>query len=245
MRLGSKVAWVLALVVLAIAGCNEVVTPPETVSLPLVVETHVSPLCEQSCEKKALEGVEVCEVGTTNCVVTDARGGGTLVLPAGEEVSWTFQKAGYESSLIADVTDASFPRAWEQTVWSDERSAEWYQYLGSEYPLRGVGTVVVEILNPAIDGATFNLIGATGTPFYGLEPPKFFPAFDDLELEATTSAGSGGFLNVAPGDWQIQVGGTAEDCFPLRAWPGDAPNRVRFRVREGHITSVQMNCSAP
>jgi hypothetical protein len=229
--------------VLLLVGCNEV-AEKQTVALEVTIVTHVSPLCEgtgELCEQRALEGVEICEGGSSHCVLTDDKGRATLELPADEEVYWTHQKEGYEPALIPQVTTAGFIERWSGfLIWSDERAAEWYQYLGSEYPPRGEGTVGVRLV-PAIEGATFELRRATGTPFYDVEPPASFPALSDLDLDATTSEGSGGFLNVGPGEWEIEISG-AEDCIPLAGWPSDEPNRVRFPVRERYWTVVQVRC---
>jgi hypothetical protein len=115
----------------------------------------------------------------------------------------------------------------------------------SDYPMRGVGAVRILLNREELEGVTFELVDATGTAFYDVEPPADFPKIADLDLEATTSAGSGGFLDLSPGVFQIKLGGTADHCRPGTAWPGDEENTVRFPIREGHLTVLWVDCPVP
>lgn len=81
------------------------------------------------------------------------------------------------------------------------------------------------------EGAKYDLIDETATPFYTDEQQE-----NTLGLTATTSTGRGGFFEVAPGEHQIEFGGTATNCAPGIAWPGDAANRIRVPVRAGHLS---------
>jgi hypothetical protein len=234
--------WILALLVSPIVGCNELTNTKPYLFITSELDAD---------GERILPGVEICEneTTTTNCKVTDASGEVILELPADEEVSFTAQKDGYEARLDADVTDERFGERAGRVhpvrrvrLRSDERAADWYRYLESQYPMIGVGRILV-YLSPAFEGATFDLRGATGTPYYFVEPPADFPATADLNLEATTSDGGGGFLRVPPDEnIQIELGGTDRECDPERAWEGDAKNRIRFPVREGHVTVVSAIC---
>lgn len=245
MRSLIKVLWVFAVGCFPLIGCNDVALEK---SLLVQASTHADPLCDPgSCDFTALEGVEVCEAGTDNCVVTGPTGKATFVLPADREFAFTAQKDGYQPKLFADVSDWRSEAVWWVGLRSSERAAPWHEHLMSDYPIIDVGAVFV-LLTRKFEGATLDLVDATGTRFYwvGLEPPPVFPENADLNLEATTSRGSGGFLDVvAPGVFQIELGGTADDCVPANAWPGDAKNRVRFPIREGHVTEIWVDCPLP
>jgi len=243
MRLFLKL-WILALLASPIVGCNELTNTKAYLFIATEFDAD---------GELPLEGVEVCEIGTTNCKVTDASGEATLELPVDEEVSFTAQKDEYESRLWADVTDARFGErqgtvlpARRISLTSNERAAKGYQDLGSQYPMTGVGRVFVYLTAP-FEGATFELIGATGEPYYFVEAPA--PKTIDLDradpnLDATTSDGGGGFLDVPPDEnIQIELGGTAQDCGAEHAWPVDKENRIRFPVHEGHVTVVSVFCS--
>jgi hypothetical protein len=50
-----------------------------------------------------LEGVELCEIDTTNCVVSDADGFASLELPADGETAYTAEREGYAPRLYTEV----------------------------------------------------------------------------------------------------------------------------------------------
>ena len=85
-------------------------------------------------------------------------------------------------------------------MWTDELRSNWFERLSWPYPQRGTGTIYV-FMNPAIEGPTYELIASTATAFYEI-------ALDDprLDLEATTSMGTGGFVEVGSGDFQVEFG---------------------------------------
>jgi hypothetical protein len=66
-----------------------------------------------------------------------------------------------------------------------------------------------------------------------------------LDLTETTSFGYGGFVEVPPGEFQINLGGTAQQCDLGSQWPGDVENSVAFPVRENYITGLTANCLPP
>ena len=89
-------------------------------------------------------------------------------------------------------------------------------------------------------GVTYDLIDGTGKQWYKEEDWNV-----TLELNATTSVGQGGFAEVSPGEYQVEFGGAATDCTPSLAWPGNAPNRVKVPVKDGHLTFATMECDGP
>jgi len=186
-----------------------------------------------------LEGAEACETDTTNCVVTDENGEATLNLQPNEEVSFSVTKDGYEPKLKVDETDEDFHSSQGVNLERDELVEARYESVMSEYPPTGVGTVRVG-LEPAIEGATCELIGATGKAFYVDEEGQW-----SLDLEATTSSGKCGFLEVPPGEFQIEIGGAGSGCVPKQAWPRDAEDSIRFLVRDGYLTALSVGCPTP
>jgi len=232
--------WVFALWVFPIAGCNEVTTP-STAPLTFSIRGWSA---ETAGYQQQLEGVQVCEGDTDdNCVFSDANGNFSLWLPVDQEIFYTLQKEGYDSSLFPDV----IPEGGRTLQWfgmsTVEVIADVYERAMSPYPRLGTGEIYIET-QPALAGATFELVGATGTPFYQVGRG------DDityrLDLDATTSRGAGGFLEVPPGSTVTVVfGGTAQSCLPgISGWPGDDKHSVRIPVREGYANTLEVNCSS-
>jgi len=232
-----RLLWFSALWVFPVVGCNEVTTPPDTAPLTVSVSTW---LPQQSVfEGPALEGVEVCETDTTHCVVTNANGGATLWLLVGKEISYTLKKEGYASMLHADVIppDGVTARIGLSThqSWADA-----YERVMSPYPMVGTGAIGFFIRPSGFAGATFDLVEATGKGFYVDEEGNWNP-----DLTETASNGVGGFLEVARGEFQIEVGGTAQGCVPDWGWPSDTKNSVRFPVQAGYVTVARVTCAVP
>jgi len=220
MRLLSRLC-VFALLVFFIGGCNEVTTP-------LTLSVSIFAPQPGVFEEPWLEGVKVCETGTTNCTMTDANGQATLLPPIDQEISYTLEKKTYASNLYADVISTRGLQV-RTGLGTDRSLADIYERLGVQYPMVGMGTVALFVLPwPGLAGATFDLVGATSTPFYVDEEGNW-----STDLTATTSAGWGGFLEVAPGEFQIDLGGTAQGCVPDWGWPGDVENSIRFPSERG------------
>jgi len=113
----------------------------------------------------------------------------------------------------------------------------------SPYPRIGTGEILI-LLQPEFAGATFDLVGATGKAYY--QVGRNVNATLRLDLTATTDNGVGGFLEVPPGTFRVEFGGTAKDCIPTWAgWPGDVENSVRVRVLEGHVSNITLRCPLP
>ena len=228
----------LWLMFLPIAGCTQVTSEPDAVQLMLSIrELTGRPVGD--FENPPLEGVEICQTGVANCETTNADGNAALELPANEEVGWTTTKEGYEAVLYGDVTDAAFSSNFKLHLSTNQSLTEYLGSLPTDYPLRDSGVVTI-LTSPKIAGVTFKLVDATGKRFY--EDDDFNPSYD---LTATTTAGVGGFVEVGPGDFQVEIGGTGDRCVPDRAWPGDENNRIRVPVRENHFTRALITCPVP
>lgn len=128
-----------------------------------------------------------------------------------------------------------------------------FDNLDSPYPMTDRGMIHV-IFSPRFAGATLELVDATGQAFYKDEEDNW-----SADLEATASGGigrerccaEGGFVEVVPGEHQVEIGGSAQDCALQSAgaltqgWPGNAPNRFLVPVREGFSTRIVLLCPPP
>lgn len=183
----------------------------------------------------SLEGVALCETDTTNCVMTDANGNAVLEVPVDQELSYTLDKEGFGSYLEPMVVSADGVAAFAMAT--DARFKEMHDGVMSPYPMEGTGSIFIE-LNDGLAGATFDLPGTAAKAFYWDEDKTW-----DATLTATTSTAGGGFVEVSPGEYQIGIAGTAENCVVVReGWAGDADNTVRVAVREGYLTRARLEC---
>jgi len=228
MRFVAKVVWVFLVV-----GCNDV-TAPTTAPFNLTVKSSsVSP-----GDSVPLEGVKVCEMDRDNCVWTDARGEAILMLPIGD-AAYTMDKEGYAPWMHPHTVPPGGATA-ITGMNTAQRIADEHNRVGSPYPMRGTGTVTVKANPSLFAGVTLQLVAATGVPWYVDEEFHWSPG-----LTETTSTGIGGFTEVTPGEVQVKLGGTADNCIPISSPAGDEPNSVWVPVREGYVTSVGVQCSIP
>jgi hypothetical protein len=193
---------------------------------------------DQGAEARVpLGGVQLCETNTTNCTVTYTSGLGVIQVPVGQEISYTLEKEGYASYLYADIVpqDGSQPTF---VMLTDELLAKQHARVMSLYPLEDKGEIAIE-LHPPFAGATFKLVDAAGKAYYVDEEPSW-----NADLTATTALGRGGFVEVSAGVFQIELGGTAQDCVPRLAWPSDAENSIEIPVQAGYRTFATVLCSA-
>lgn len=229
-----RVLWLSALPLFLVVGCTEVTEAPDTVQLTVTVSEGLPPTAAAP-----IEGAELCQADTINCAFSGANGEASIELPANETLSWTLMREGYGSTVTPDVTDAEFSTTTDWQLWTNEWYAENFARLMTPYPMAGTGGIYVLVL-PQFAGVTFRLVDATGKGYYFDEEENLSP-----DLDATTSLGMGGFVEVQPGDFQVEVGGTAQRCVPGWAWPGDASNRITVPVRSGYMTTTVIRCSRP
>jgi hypothetical protein len=184
----------------------------------------------------SVEGMKVCGPGETDCVTTDPDGKATLMLPADERTTYTMTKEGFGSILIGDITDATFVTNTGVIVPTDEWLKNAYDLLQSPYPFT-TGAVFIWT-DPPLDGVTFDLVGADGRRYYNNETGD-----PSLALDATTSFGTGGYVEVevGPDEVQVNIGGTA-GCDLGWGWPGDASDAIRVPVIEGYTTYASVTC---
>ncbi|MGB5350194.1 MAG: hypothetical protein WBN10_11375 [Polyangiales bacterium] len=183
------------------------------------------------------EGVELCETDTLNCDTTDASGVATIQVPSNQEISYTVSTEGFAPWLIEDVTDETF-RATSWPMFNDMLWEDFSDALMTPYPWTD-GGIFLQV-HPNIEGVTFDLVNQAAKQYYEVEEGGW-----SLDLTSTTSRGLGGFVEVPPGEYQVEFGGTATNCTPEIAWPGDAANRIRVQVRAGHYGYGSIACDEP
>ena len=172
-------------------------------------------------------------------MMTDAAGRAQLDFPLDAELTITATKEGYASYLVPKVLDTSTFRGVNLALdmASTAQVAKQHDRIGAPYPMRDTGTVVV-LQYQEIAGATFELVGATGTPFYHDEQGLWSPS-----LSATTSRGDGGFAEVGQGEFQVNIGGAAWRCGIADAWPGNDDDSIWFPARVGFVTVATVLCA--
>ena len=231
MRLVARLLWVLAL--LPFGGCAEV-TEPQGEPVKITVE-------EWPGFPRGIPGVELCETGKeANCETTDADGKATLWLPANEETGFTAEKQGFGSRLVPVV----IPTGGESFSLFMLSAATVESLHEDAYPLEDVGGINCWVRGLA--GVTFDLFdgeGPVSAKQYYREPGP--PQTYNDELTETTNEGVGGFLEISPGEYEVQVGGTAGDCALEMGWPPAlfSERTVRFPVQAGYETRIILSCS--
>lgn len=230
MRLVTKLLWALLIV-----ACSEVTSGT---TAPITITIGTGP---PRNSRVPLEGVGVCEMDTTNCAVTDVQGVTTLELPLNQETVYTLDKQGYASWLEATVISAD-QTALAANMPTAQDVADDHARVMSPYPMRDTGTVGVQLI-PGYEGATFELVAATGNAFYMDE------AYDwSSDLTSTTFVGIGGFAEVTPGEVQVDIGGSAEACVRSGGgggWPSGEEDRIRVPIRDGYVTLAVVTCPLP
>ena len=80
-------------------------------------------------------------------------------------------------------------------------------------------------------------MNATATQYYNDGAER------SCDLTGTTGTDDrGGFVDLDPGEYQVEFGGNVTNCRLRTGWPGDAPNRIRVPVRAGYQTLGAMDC---
>lgn len=217
-----------ALLVLPGTGCggsSEVPRAP--------VSVRVTEFVDLSNLQQPLPGAEVCETDTDNCTMTDEEGMATIDLLADAEVSYTIAKEGFASYLLSDVNTGQL----EHWTWMfpEEEVTRLAALIGTTFPGTGDGLIIIRAFTDP--GVMFDLVGESNEPFYFLDGGT--PSRD---IDATTEDKRGGFTDVAPGDYQIDVIGAPGPCQPFVVWPGDEDDRFKVPVKADHISWVSVTC---
>ena len=255
LRSACVLAWMMA----GSVGCNDVTSGEDVV--PLEVFVHDPKPGEVVLFERTpgvyvrgipLPGVEVCQVEARdgelrpldNCATTDEDGVALIWLPRNAHVAWTLTKEGYQSLMIADVTDGFYDPATVWPIYTEEFFGALCENFRNEdidcdFPFWDRGALSVFTLNPAVAGAVFDIVGVADKPIYGEFVHTFSPTRDE-----TTSNGSSLFFDVPPGDHEIRFGGAAVGCTPRQSWPTDELDLIAAPVRAGFHTYAGLSCGA-
>lgn len=234
--------WIRILGVPALAGavlfsgCSEDAAAG-TVTLNLTVNTF-----EPGVEATGVPNAEVCVIDTTDCAMTDADGLAVVALPRNTETGVTITAEGFNTTVVAQTTNADFDSDQTTTLLSETVAGTLAALLNIDYPLVGTGVIAVNTTfsspdGGGIPGSTFELTDGTGTEYYVTEDG--FPTYD---LMATSSFGAGGFVEVAPGVVEIDIGGSPGNCGVAQAWPGSTATSIRLPAQDGAFTSCFVFC---
>ena len=221
-----------------LTGCDDATDDrPGTVTLNLTVNAF-----EPGVTAAPVPNAEVCVLDTEDCTTTDADGLAVVTLPADAETGVTITADGFNPSLVAQITDANLVSDQNATMLTEAIATLLADILGIDYPLVGTGVIAVTTNfqlpeGGGIPGATLELTDGTGTKYYITDGG--FPTYD---LAETSSFGGGGFVEVAPGVVEIDIGGSPGGCGVAQAWPGTTATSIRLPVQDGFFTSSLVFC---
>lgn len=253
MRCVLRIGFALALGHVLIAGCSDDngegaggVAGVSTVAKIFVIEEYRPHFGAWG----PVEGVKICALDTDDCVWTNDEGRAVVQVPIGRDFGFTWEKDGYSPVLVADFRPPDGSRLIQEILMTEEERLEkLHQQVGSPYPMRGTGSILVVPLDSRLvttstpcagtTGRTFGLSSVAGQGFYYDEGGNW-----DANLTATSCWGWGGFTEVPPGEVQIEIGtGPWEHCFAAHAWRGPIENSIRVPVRAGFWTIVDIDCA--
>lgn len=228
---------------LAVTGCGESSdqsAPAATVGFELEVIAF-----EPGEDDLTVSGAEVCVADTSNCGTTDANGLVELTLPANSEVTLTVTADGYSPVLSPQLTPDVDSTEIRTALLTESVTMLLAGVLGTPYPFEDVGAIAISALTAPITASDNGIPGVTcvlgNEATYYLDE-NGFPSFD---LTATTRPdGVCGYVEMAPGEYEISLGGTASNCAPISAWPGSGPDSIRLPVRAGFFTQAFVACDA-
>ncbi|MFZ1864001.1 MAG: hypothetical protein WAU39_07255 [Polyangiales bacterium] len=191
-----------------------------------------------------LEGAEVCVSDTTNCATSDADGMVTMEVPANSEIVFEVTATGYGDTLTPQTTTDQDVTAQLSPLLADSVVTLLAGILGTSYPFEGTGVIAISSLVEPVGADGNGIAGITYTPDQALT--SYYLDQDEIpRLEATATAepsGAGGFIEVAPGTYEVTLGGTASNCVVVAGWPGSGAGSVRLPVRAGFITQGIVTC---
>ena len=190
-----------------------------------------------------LTGFEVCVYDGDECAITDADGRARLELPANAETGVTLRREGYVPGITPYTTgDTDLSVATLAT--SESLIQTLATVLSSEWPMDGTGVVSVGTIGA--DPFVFGENGIAGVTISGSDAGRqyyFDGSVPSTAINATTdSLGSGGYVEIPPGDYEVTLGGTATNCRPYGAWVSDGSNAFAFPVLDGYITYAFVMC---
>lgn len=192
-----------------------------------------------------IEDASVCAAGPSACTRTDRAGQFLLEgLPRGSDVTILVDAEGHVANALPYHTDELL---------------DWDKVLLGEGLLETIADRVGEVIDPDLGHFAFTVhdahfregrVGQVADVAFALEPapdtPLYYLTFPFLQasadLEATTVAGGGGGVNLAPGRYEVTFSGPIGACRRILSWdfaPGDP---VPIEILPGRSTYVDVLC---
>lgn len=190
-----------------------------------------------------IEGAEVCVSDTTNCATSDAGGMVTMEVPANAEIVFEVTANGYAPTLTPQTTTDENVTTQLSPLLADSVVELLAGILATPYPFDETGVVGISVLTEPVAADGNGIAGVTLTA----DPTATSFYLDEDEIPrreataTTTPSGAGGFIEVAPGTLEVELGGTASNCVVVAGWPG-GENSVRLPARAGFITQGIVSC---
>jgi hypothetical protein len=235
-----RMPWVLCAVPLFAAPACSTFAAEEGENAPNTITITGS--TEDGLGTQPLPDVEICVFGHDEipCVHSDLTAQFTLKgVPANSELLLSFFKADYFLHLA--------------TYTSTDQNDHFSYGLVSDLAMDAMAsTVSVEIdgsksqiifgANVEKDGDRVEDVSVSMSPASGEGPFYQGTAGLDKTMSTTGSKGTGGFLNVEPGEYEITFTHPSKTCTPYFAWKGSQDGTVRFRLERTHSTYVSQIC---
>ena len=227
--------------VLLAVGCTGSAVKPDTGTgdTPQVtLEGLITNLLTASGESD----VEICVEGTGDCDISDASGAYRVLAQAEAEVELVVTLDGHQSLLVPVQTGVEDTALRPLSLLPEGLVDAQANAVGATGD-PALGQVVFSVSNGiAGDGVNIPGVVAALEPESGIGP--FYlgsTGLPDAALEATSSNGGGGWLDVTPGEAALVFENLPADCVSLYGWDGPTP--LRFSSRSAHATVLRIECT--
>ena len=190
-----------------------------------------------------LDGAEVCLDGTSTCATTNADGQASLVVPGNQELAYAITaEPDFFPVLSPQVSDTDIILDPQFTLLSNATFMVFADLIGTPWPPTTAVNSIILYEKPypdtvGIAGASFELVEGTGQSYYLSDSN-----LPSTSLTETQSNGTGGFIEASEGTLEVSVTGVSGCDEYSNAWPGSAPDQVRFPSRVGYQTIVLWRC---
>ena len=187
-------------------------------------------------------GSEICVEGTGDCDTSATDGSFRVLAEAGTEVELVVTLDEHRS-LLVPVQTGTEDMALRPLSLLPEAIVDAQASAVGATGDPALGQIVFSVSNGiAGDGVNVPDVVAVLEPDSGVGP--FYlgsTGLPDAELEATSSNGGGGWLDVSPGAAAVRFENLPAGCVSLYGWEGPTP--LRFSTRAAHATVLRIECA--
>ena len=222
-------------------GCAGPATKPDTGASEaprVALEGQITNLLTAAGES----GTEICVEGTGDCDTSDTDGTYRVRAEAEAEVELVVTLDGHRSLLVPVQTGTEDTALRPLSLLPEALVDAQASAVGATGD-PALGQVVFSVSNGiAGDGVNVPDVVAALEPDSGVGP--FYlgsTGLPDAELEATSSNGGGGWLDVTPGTAALRFENLPDGCVSLYGWEGPTP--LRFSTRAAHATVLRIECA--